>query len=195
MPGQDVECVGRRQRRPEVAQRHGARLHREPEVAESLDGRRGRGRPGRAGSSARELVGRAPVEAARLDHDAAHRRAVSAQELGHGVDDDVGAPLERPAQERRRERVVHDQRDAVLVGDRGERLEVHHQAARVGQALGEDGLARSRSVLAARTPPRRADRRTWQPQPSLGNVWASWVSEPPYRKRDATMWSPGSSRV
>ena len=35
----------------------------------------------------------APVEAARLDHDAADRRAVAAEELGGRVHDDVGAPL------------------------------------------------------------------------------------------------------
>ena len=35
---------------PEVAQRHRARLHREPEVAEGLDGSRARGTPGRGRS-------------------------------------------------------------------------------------------------------------------------------------------------
>ena len=43
---------------------------------------------------------RVPVEPAGLDDDAAHRRAVAGQELGQRVDDDVGAPLERPAQVR-----------------------------------------------------------------------------------------------
>ena len=55
----------------------------------------------------------APRKFAGLDDDAAERGAVAADELRRGVDDDVGAPLDRPAQRRRGERVVDDERDAV----------------------------------------------------------------------------------
>ena len=40
-----------------------------------------------------------------------------ADELGRRVHDDVGAVLERTQQVRRRERVVDDERDLVVVGD------------------------------------------------------------------------------
>ena len=92
---------------PEVAQRDRARLHREPEVAERLD--EVEAVVGRVGSGQeRELAAPLPVEPAGLHDDAAHRRAVAGQELRQRVDDEVGAPLERPAQVRRRERVVDD---------------------------------------------------------------------------------------
>ena len=64
------------------------------------------------------------------------------------MDDDVGAVLDRAAQVRRRQRVVDDQRQAGLVGDRGHARDVDHHAARIGEALDEDRLATRRQRLA-----------------------------------------------
>ena len=59
-----------------------------------------------------------PVEGAAVDDGAAHRIAVAADELGQRMDDDVGAMLDRPHQIGRGQRVVDDQRQAVLARDR-----------------------------------------------------------------------------
>ena len=54
--------------------------------------------------------------------------------------DDVGAVLERPAQVRRGERVVDDERHAGVVRDRGERRDVADVELRVADRLGVDRL-------------------------------------------------------
>ncbi len=106
----------------EVAQAQRMAGNGEGEVAEGLVeaqaviGRLGLGQ-------GRELVVLRPVEAAGIDDDAAHRVAVAGEELGRRMDDDVGAPFERPAEIGRGQRVVDDERDAGLVGDRGDRLD------------------------------------------------------------------------
>jgi hypothetical protein len=84
------------------------------------------------------LVG--PVEPARLDDDAAERRAGAAEELRRGVHDDVGSPLDRAVQERGRHRRVDDERKVVGVRDLGEALDVGDLTRRVGDRLGEDEL-------------------------------------------------------
>ena len=56
------------------------------------------------------------------------------------MDDQVGAELERPAEVRRRERVVDDERRADLVRDRRGELDVEHVAAGVRDRLGEQRL-------------------------------------------------------
>ena len=55
-----------------------------------------------------------PGELAAVDDDAAERRAVPAHELRQGMHDDVGAVFDRPQQDGRGNRVVDDQRNAVL---------------------------------------------------------------------------------
>jgi hypothetical protein len=65
----------------------------------------------------RVLAGFRPVEGAAVDDDAAHRVAVTADELGQRMDDDVGAVLDRLQQVGRRHGVVDDQRHTVLAGD------------------------------------------------------------------------------
>ena len=85
-----------------------------------------------------------------LDDDAADARAVAADELRRRVDHDVGAPLDRAAEIRRRERVVDDQRQLVLVRDRRDGLDVEHVAGRVADRLAVERLR----VLADRRPPR-----------------------------------------
>ena len=54
--------------------------------------------------------------------------------------DDVGAVFEGPHQVGRRHCVVDDERDAVLLGDGRDRLDVDDDAARIGDQLDEDRL-------------------------------------------------------
>ena len=137
-PLQEQERVERAHRRAEVAQQLRAgledvgELHRAERLEElhAVIARVGLGQFG-------ELAV-APGEVPLLDDDAADRRAVPADELRAGVDDDVGALLERLAQDRRGERVVDDHRNAGVVGDLGDRLEVGHVDARVADRLDED---------------------------------------------------------
>ena len=65
--------------------------------------------------------------------DARHDVVVAVQVLRRRLADEVGAELERPAENRRGERVVHDQ-EAVALGRR-ERREVGEGEARVGHRL------------------------------------------------------------
>ena len=107
-----------------------------PEVSpplESVVGRHGFGEPGKPAR-------RTPVEAARLDHDPAERRAVPTDELGGRVHDDVRSVLDRSAEVGRGERRVHHQGEAVRVGDLGKRGEVGDRPRRVGDDLGVDGF-------------------------------------------------------
>ena len=113
---QQQERGQRRQRRTQRAHRLHPRLHREAEVAEGLVEAHAVIAARRLGHLRKLAV--VPRKLAGLDQHAAHRGAVAAQVFGHRVDDDVGAVLERPAQVRRRQRVVDDQRNAGRVRDR-----------------------------------------------------------------------------
>ena len=88
----------------------------------------------------RIFAGFRPVEGAAIDDDAADRIAVAADEFRQRMHDDVGAMLDRPHEIGCRQRVVDDQRDAVLVGEIAELLQVDEFAVRIGEALGEDEL-------------------------------------------------------
>ena len=74
------------------------------------------------------------------DDDAAHDVGVAVDELGHGVQDDVGAQVEGLLQVGRGEGVVHHQRAAVRVRDLGHRLDVGDLHGRVGGRLDVDQL-------------------------------------------------------
>ena len=88
---------------------------------------------------ARELA-RREVERAAVDDHAADRRAVTADELGGRMHDDVAAPLERTDQPRCGHRVVEDERDAVAVRDVGDAFDVEHVIAWVADGLAVDRL-------------------------------------------------------
>ena len=79
-------------------------------------------------------------ELAAVDDEAGDDRAVAAEELGGRVHDDVGAELERTDQVRRRDRVVDDQRQVVLVRDARDALDVEDVDLRVADGLGEEQL-------------------------------------------------------
>ena len=137
---QDQEGVERRQRGAHVAQRH------HPATADK--GRRAEGFGvghavvGRVrGIEQREACSvRCPRECARIDHDAADAGAVAAHVFGQRVHDDVGAVLERPAEDRRGHGVVDDQRHAMAVGSIGQGLEVDNIAGRVADRFAEHRL-------------------------------------------------------
>ena len=102
---QQLERVGRRQAGAEVAQALGAGAHDEGGLAELLVeddaviAGIGLGELG-------ELAGGVPVEPAAIDDDAADRDAVAADPFGRGVHHEIGAELDRSAEERRRKGVV-----------------------------------------------------------------------------------------
>ena len=74
--------------------------------------------------------------AGRAGHDhAAQHVAVAAQVLGRAVYDIIRAQPQRPAQIRRRERVVHDQRGAGCVRQLGQRGQIGDLEQRVGDRL------------------------------------------------------------
>ena len=80
----------------------------------------------------------APVERARVDHDAADARAVSADPLRERVDDDVRAVLDRTQQRGGREGRVHDERQLVAMGDLRVLLDVRDAKRRVADRLDVD---------------------------------------------------------
>ena len=96
-----------------------------------------------------------PVETALVDNDAADARAVAADELRGRVKHDVRAPLDRAAEKRRREGVVHDQRKVVIVRNGGDRFDVE-QIARRGSRWSR---RRTPWYWPARRPSTRLDRR------------------------------------
>src|SRR5690606_34505398 len=81
-----------------------------------------------------------PREAAALDYHPGDHHPVAADELGGGVDDDVGSVLDGPAQIRGGERVVDHEGDAVGVGHLGEPFDVEHVSPRVADRLAVDEL-------------------------------------------------------
>ncbi len=81
-------------------------------------------------------AGRLPVEVALVDDRAPDRGAVAPDHLGERVHGDVGPVLERVEERGRRDRVVDDQRQLVLVRHLGDGLEIVHVALRVADGLG-----------------------------------------------------------
>ena len=87
----------------------------------------------------RELAVR-PVERAAVHDHAAHLERVPVHVLGRRMHHDVRPEFDGPAQHRRGEGVVHNQRHAVLVRDAGELLDVQDVDARIGDGFAEQGL-------------------------------------------------------
>ena len=97
----------------------------------------------------RVVASESGVEAPVIDDDAAEHGAVPGQELRRGMDRDRRAVLERAQQCRRRQRVVDDQWDRVLIADVADGADVEHIVAGVGERLGEQRAG----VRADRRPP------------------------------------------
>ena len=134
---QEEERVERRERRAGVAQQHrphAADVRRRPERVGPDDAVVG-GVGLREAGVAVGLGG--PVEAAVVDDRAADRRAVAADVLRQRVDRDIGAEREHLAADRRRHRVVDDERQAGRVRGVGPGADVDHVQPRVADRLGE----------------------------------------------------------
>ena len=81
-----------------------------------------------------------PVELSAVHDDAAQRGAVAADELGSGVDDDVSAMLDGTDQVRGAEGVINDQRQAMLVSDGCDGINIRNITVGVAQSLEVDSL-------------------------------------------------------
>ena len=145
----DHEGVEWRQSRAKVAQTEGTRSDRESDIdlcairaewqraepfcegqviIEALRRRHGR-----------ILVGMGfPIKAPAIDDHAANRIAVSANELGQRMDDDMRAMLQRAAEIRRGHRIIDHIDHAMLFRDRSDGRHVSDDATWIGEALGED---------------------------------------------------------
>ena len=87
-----------------------------------------------------ELVVLSPVEFSGVNHDAAHDRTVAADEFGGGMYHDIRAVFNGAEIIGRCEGVVHNQRDAVAVGDSCDRSQVNDVGVGIAQGLGVDQL-------------------------------------------------------
>src|SRR5215468_8476395 len=102
-PHDREEGVHRRKSGAEVAQADGVACRRVGEIAEGLvEAKAVIG--GLGVGEALELVALTPIELAGVHDHAAHGVAVAGEVFGRRVDDDVGAPLDGPAEVRRSER-------------------------------------------------------------------------------------------
>ena len=135
-PLQDQESVLRAHAGAEIAQPLGPRPH--------VEGRRAVGLAvdqavvaGVGLGHGREFAGCLPVEAAAVDQDAADRDAMAAEPLGRRMQDQIGAALERAAEVGRREGVVDQERQAMVVRDRGDPRDVEHLEAGIADRLAE----------------------------------------------------------
>ena len=89
-----------------------------------------------------------PVEVAAIDNAAADASGMAIHVLGGRVRYDIHAEFERAADNRGRERVVHNHRDAMLVSKVSKTLEVKHLAGRVRDGFAEEALGvRAESLL------------------------------------------------
>ena len=117
-----------------VTQQDGADIGREGGRAGSL-GKRDAMVGGVGLGNLRVLSARLPVKVAAIDNHAAQRGAVAANELGCGVDDDVGTMLQRTEQIRGAEGVIDDNRQTVLLGDLGDGVDVGDVGVGVAERL------------------------------------------------------------
>ena len=134
------ECVLRRLDRTEVAHELCGSLRDVGPLTESL--RIGEAVVARIrfGEALETVVVCFPVEVAAIDNATTDGHSVAIHVLGRGVGHDVNAEFDRTAENRGREGVVDDHRNAVLVGEISEALEVQDLACRVCDGFAEDAL-------------------------------------------------------
>ena len=133
---QQVEGVGRRKTRAEIAQAFGARPHDEGRRAEFL-AEDDAVIAGIGLGDGRKLARGREVETAAVDDHAADRDAVAADPFGDRMHHDVGAELDRPAEIRRGEGIVDQQRHAGRVRDFRDLRDVEHFEARIADGLAD----------------------------------------------------------
>ena len=77
-------------------------------------------------------------EVSAVDDDSAEGCAMSTHELRQRMHHDIRATFDWSQQNRRRHRVVHDQWDAMLVCDTGQRLDIANISCRVANTFAKD---------------------------------------------------------
>src|SRR5699024_6596268 len=82
-----------------------------------------------------------PREPARLDHHATHGGTVPTQKLRSRVNNNIGPMIQGTDQIRRRQRGIHNQRDAMFGGKLTKTLQIHNHTRRIRHDLGIDGLS------------------------------------------------------
>ncbi|MNW58936.1 hypothetical protein D3C74_368260 [compost metagenome] len=82
-------------------------------------------------SQAGEFAARFPIKFPAVHNYPADRRSVPANEFSSGMDNDVCPKFNRTEQVRTRERIIHNQRDSVLMGDSRHGLDVQHIPLRI----------------------------------------------------------------
>ena len=134
------ERILRRLDGTEVAHELGGSLRDESALAESL-------RVGetvvariRFGEALETVVVCFPVEVAAIHDAATDCSSMAIHVLGGGVRHDIDAVFNRTAENRSRECVIDNHRNAVLVGDVSEALEVEHLACRVCNRFAEEAF-------------------------------------------------------
>ena len=120
--------------------RVGLPAHAHRQRLQSLEQHPGIERRERRAGLADQVVDVVLDEFLRGEDDAAEAAALAVDVLGGGIDDAVGAELERVLEQRRREHVVDHQRRARRVRDLGDRRDVEHLERRIGRALQEERL-------------------------------------------------------
>ena len=142
------ERILRRLDGTKVAHELGSRLRDVGTLAESLRVGKAMVARIRFGEALETVVVRFPVEVAAIHNATTNCHGVAVHVLGGGVGHDVNAEFNRAAENRSRERVVHNHRNAVLVGNVGKALEVEHLARRVSNRFAEEALGvRAESLL------------------------------------------------
>src|SRR5208283_725713 len=88
----------------------------------------------------REASRSPPIEVAAVNDNPADGGSMTTDELSGGVDNDIGAPLDGPAESGRGRGVVDDQRQLVLVGDAGEGFDIDNVKLGIAESLGINGF-------------------------------------------------------
>ena len=129
----------------------------------------------RRGELREALLVRHPVEAAGIQHHAAHGVAMAAHELGQGMDDDVGAMLRRLEQHGRRHRIVHDQRHAMRHGPCGRwpryRRYCRRDCPRVSQKTARVFSSMQAASASALSPLAKRPSTPWPGSTECSRVW------------------------
>ena len=133
---QQLERVGRREARAKIAQTFRAGTHDEGGLAELLV-EDDAVIAGIGLSELGKLARRVPVEPAAIDDDAADRNPVAADPFGRGVHHDIGAELDRAAEERRRKGVVDQKRNPGVMGDLRDIRNVQHLKPGIADSLAD----------------------------------------------------------
>jgi len=134
------ECVLRRLDRTEIAHKLCGSLRDVSALAECLGVGEAVIARIRFGEALETVVVCFPIEVAAIHDAAADCHSVAIHVLGRGVGHDVNAEFDRTAENRSREGVVDNHRNAVLVSEIGKALEVQNLASRVSDRFAEEAL-------------------------------------------------------